>query len=281
MHATLLYPGEASYAKYGWDAAWVEGLAQNNVETTVLTGNSPIGPGQFETDLVIPHVLVNDYVERSPLWRLAERFDEAGVPMLNSLGSLAVTADKFKTYLLWGQHGIPQPETHLLSDLSHWPRPDERMVLKPSYCDGGHYVQWAGTLDAAKRVAEEWKIDEAQGGEKRGEPILQEYLPGPQCIRVVAGTDQHLACYKKVTPPGELISHGSQRVHFEPDSELRDLAYSMVESCGGGLMGADVLKMPDGKIYALETNGPFGFDVTDKALHARMGEFVAQKIQYK
>ena len=278
MHTTILSPGAKWYKKLGYEKAWNDGLRDEGVETTVLDGSEGVDLTTFETDFVIPHVLVDDYATNSPLWDLAKRFEATGVPLLNSIASLALTADKFETYLQWREDGIKQPDTYLLRDLSVWPKPGERMVLKPSFCDGGHYVQWVDNLYQAQSIAETWAQDEANGGERRGDAILQEYLGDPECLRIISSPNDHLLCYEKATPAGQLLSVGSERRIFEPDSALRKFAHKMVESCGGGLMGADVI-ISGGEKYALEINGPFGFDTHNKELHASMAKFVIGRIQ--
>ena len=271
-------PWHAFISAFRYREAWVRGLEAKGVTVKVLSGSLRPTAGDLNTSFVIPHVLVDDYVCNSPLWQLACWFEVNNTPMLNSAASLALTSDKYATYQVWSQHHLQQPATFLLDELTKWPLPNKKMVLKPSYCDGGRWIQWATSLAEAKDVVAAWRKHESQGGEIRGRALLQEYIEQPTCIRVIAGPDTCLVGYEKVTSPGHLLSQGHNRHIFEPSPELKTFAQNMVKSCGGGLMGVDILEK-DGVYFALEANGPFGFDVTSVELQLLLASFVMNKIQ--
>jgi len=277
MHITLLYPDTPSYQHLGYKEAWIRGLEAKGATVKVLSGSSTCTPEDLNTSLVIPHVLVEDYVHNSPLWQLACWFEANDKPLLNSTASLALTSDKYATYDTWRQQQLQQPATYILDELTEWPLPHKKMVLKPSYCEGGRWIQWVTSLVEAKKVVAQWNTYENKGGEVRGKALLQEYIEQPTCLRIIASPDKCLIGYEKVTSPGHLLSEGHNRHNLDLPRELKTFAQSIVKVCGGGLMGVDILEK-NGTYFALEANGPFGFDVTSTKLQLLLGSFVTNQV---
>ncbi len=279
MHVTLLYPDDPLYQHLGYKEAWVTGLERQGIRVQVRNGRDFVQKPDdlLDTDFVIPHVLVSDCEGDSALWRLAKWFEHHNVPLLNSTKSLELTSDKYKTYRCWERNGILQPPTWRLEGLEHWPVRQEKAVLKPSYCDGGRWVRWVRSLAEAHSAAARWEKSEKAGGESRGEPLLQQYIGHARCIRVIATPEDSVIAYEKFTYRGKLISHGDRRHMLRPSPKLRHLAQSMVAACGGGLMGVDILHNDDG-YWALEINGPFGFDIRNHKLHDQLALIVKRAI---
>jgi len=256
------------YERAGYAAAWVRALEAEGAEVERLArvpADWPVsGPPAGRYDLAIAHVLVEEVVAYAPTFALATLLEAAGVPLLNPVTSLVASADKAVTHAVWAAAGLPQPAAWDLAQVSEWPQPGRRMVLKPALGDGARYIELVGDLDDARRVEAGWRADEAAGGHRRGTSLLQEWIAEPACARIFATPTDTSLVYEKARDEGALVTHGTVYPHvYEAPAELAQLASAMVAALGGGLMGVDVLLEPGGRLLALEANAPFGFDVTD------------------
>ncbi len=93
---------------------------------------------------------------------------------------------------------------------------------------------------------------------------MQERVREPEVARLFATPTACSKAYWKAREPGALVTHGTTYPREEEaPPALAALARRMVATLGGGLMGVDVLRDEDGRLWALEANAPFGFDVTD------------------
>ncbi|MGQ7298176.1 ATP-grasp domain-containing protein [Quadrisphaera sp. KR29] len=267
MRAALVITDEDFYAGTGYAEVWERTLGELGWDVERIARVPPswgsAGPEPGRYDLAVPHVLVEEVAVFGATMRAAAALELAGVPVLNPLSCVVASSDKLVTAAVWAAAGIPQPDVHDLADLTAWPRPGERMVLKPALCDGGRHVQLVDHLEQARAVVAGWRADEAAGGERRGAALLQEWVREPEVVRVFATPQEVSLAYVKTRPPGALVS-GGRYVRVEaPSAAVAGLARRMVASLGGGLMGLDVLVEPDGRVLALEANAPFGFDVQD------------------
>ncbi|MCV2488742.1 hypothetical protein OF117_05150 [Geodermatophilus sp. YIM 151500] len=268
MRVALVVTDEDFYEPTGYAGAWVQALEAEGCAVERLAripaewaiGGPPVG----RYDLAIAHVLVEEVAAFAPTLQVAALLEACGVPLLNPVASLLASSDKLVTHAVWAAAGIPQPASWDLARLADWPAPGRPLVLKPSFCDGARYISLVHDLAGARAVEAAWRADEADGGERRGTALLQEWVEEPACVRLFATpTDVSLA-YEKSRGAGDLVTHGTvyPRVHPAPP-EMAELACRMVSALGGGLMGVDVLVEPGGRLVALEANAPFGFDVTD------------------
>ncbi|MFQ1002673.1 ATP-grasp domain-containing protein [Modestobacter sp. SSW1-42] len=277
MRVLLVMTDVDWYEDAGYADAWVRALEAEGAEVERLArvpADWPVtGPPPGRYDLAIAHVLVEEVVAYAPTFALAVLLEAAGVPLLNPVTSLVASADKLVTHAVWAAAGVPQPAAWDLAELTAWPAPGSRLVLKPALGDGARYIELVGDLDAARRVEAGWRDDEAAGGHRRGASLLQEWVREPACARVFATPTTTSLVYEKDREAGALVTHGTvyPRV-YEASPELAALASRMVATLGGGLMGVDVLIEPGGRLLALEANAPFGFDVTDP----QQGRWVAR-----
>lgn len=267
MRALLVYTDAPFYDGTGYDEAWRTALTAQGAQVDQIAGVPEAwhrsGP-PADLDLVVAHVLVEELVAGGDTLRAATLLEQAGVPLLNSVAALTASADKLVAHALWAARGLPQPQTWALDGLEAWPADGEQLVLKPAWGDGARDIELVGDLDAARALADGWAQEDRTSRRKRGPAMLQERVVDPDVLRLFATPERCSTAYEKSREPGALVTHGTTYpVQYEPDAELAGLAQAMVAAVGGGLMGVDVLRDRDGRLLALEANGPFGFDVTD------------------
>lgn len=266
VRVLLLITDAHWYEPTGFADAWVRALRDEGAEVTRAAGIEAgwVAAGVPGYDLVIPHVLVEEVAAFGATMAAAALLECAGATLLNPVRALVASADKLATAAVWSGAGLPQPRTWALPEVARWPAPGEQLVLKPALGDGARHITLVGGLAQARSVAAHWRRDEDAGGERRGTPLLQEWVREPVCLRLFATPDSTSLAYEKGREPGALATSGTvyPRV-FPPPPALAELARAMVASLGGGLMGVDVLIDAQGRLLALEANAPFGFDVTD------------------
>jgi glutathione synthase/RimK-type ligase-like ATP-grasp enzyme len=254
------------YEPTGYAAAWVQALEAEGATVDRLASlpSAWASGGPPAYDLVVGHVLVEEVAAFAPTLQAVSALECAGARLLNPVRSLLASADKLATAAVWAAAGLPQPATADLAEVERWPVPGRPMVLKPAFCDGARHIGLVSSLEHARELERAWRADEAEGGERRGAALLQEWVEEPACVRLFATPTSTSMAYEKGRRPGELVTSGTvyPRV-YEPEPELAELAQRMVATLGGGLMGVDVLVARDGRLLALEANAPFGFDVTD------------------
>ncbi len=265
MRVLLLYTDAPWYAGTGYDGAWRTALEAEGASVEQLARVPERwhreGPPAAELDLVVAHVLAEEVVANGETLRAAALLETAGVPLLNPVAALVASADKLATHAVWAAAGLPQPRTWAVEGLPAWPLPGQELVVKPTWGDGARGIATARTLEEARERA---------GGE---EVLLQERVDEPDVIRIFATPDQVSRAYEKHREPGALLTYGTTYPReYDAPADLAGLARRMVATLGGGLMGVDVLRDAAGRLWALEANAPFGFDVTDPA----QGRWVAR-----
>lgn len=276
MRALLVYTDAHFYAQAGYDTAWRTALEAEGAEVDQIAGVPEPwhreGPPE-DVDLVVAHVLVEELVAGGDTLRAATLLEQAGAPMLNSVAALTASGDKLVAHALWAGRSLPQPATWALDGLDVWPVDGGQLVVKPAWGDGARDIELVGDLDAARALAGTWAQEDRTSRRKRGPVMLQERVVDPDVIRLFATPERCSTAYEKSREPGALVTHGTTYpVQYAPGAELAGLAQAMVAAVGGGLMGVDVLRDRDGRLLALEANGPFGFDVTDD----EQGRWIAQ-----
>jgi glutathione synthase/RimK-type ligase-like ATP-grasp enzyme len=265
VRVLLLYTDAPWYRGTGYDEAWRAALEAEGATVEQLPRVPERwyrdGPPAAELDLVIAHVLAEEVVGNGETLRAAALLEAAGAPMLNPVAALVASADKLATHAVWAAAGLPQPPAWALDRLPAWPAPGRELVVKPNWGDG------------ARGIATARSLEEARGHAGTDEALLQERVDEPDVIRIFATPHAASRAYEKHREPGALVTHGTTYPReYDPPATLADLARRMVATLGGGLMGVDVLRDAAGTLWALEANGPFGFDVTDPA----QGRWVAR-----
>lgn len=279
MRIALVHTDDAAYRSTGYADAWIHSLAEQGADVELVHEVAPEwatgGVPHDRWDLAIPHVLVEEVVAYGPTLKAAALLELCGVPLLNSVSCLVASSDKLVTHAVWAARGVPQPSAWDLERLDAWPTQSGRpLVLKPSYCDGARHISLVTSFAEAHETVAGWREDEGRGGEVRGPAVLQQWIEEPEAtVRIFATPEDTSLAYEKSRRPGDLVTHGTVYPKvYEAPPVMAELARRMVATLGGGLMGVDILVDAEGNHFALEANGPFGFDVTDP----EQGRYVAR-----
>lgn len=221
---------------------WRRQLQSLGVETVLLTGDPRRLPG---ADLVVAHLLFDGYGGRQPALDAARRYEQAGVPLLNSTATLARCADKWATHVAWHDAGLAQPRTWRLAEVIDWPQ--GRVLVKPAFGESARGIALVGDRAAAAKAAASW-LDQA---------LLQEVVPCRSVLRVHATAERVLgASARPAAPLAGLPRPDSRERPVTITDELRLLATRGVRALGGGLIGLDVIKH-EGGMLLLEANPTF------------------------
>src|SRR3712207_2520350 len=156
MRVLLVITDSPHYAGTGFAEAWTEALERRGCEVERLARIPPSwatgGPSSDAGEIVIPHVLVEEVAAFAPTMRLASLLESAGAPLLNALTAIVTSADKLASHAVWAAHGLRQPATMPLGDVTAWPAHGAAMVLKPALGDGARHIALVRSLDEARGV---------------------------------------------------------------------------------------------------------------------------------
>jgi RimK family alpha-L-glutamate ligase len=243
----------------GRNHAIVGSLRSRGFEVQLLWGPEDfLRPGvkaRFRAGLLCP----NDLYEPTPdpegrlrAETCALILEEFGVPFVNSPLRRRLASNKLATHALLTANNVPQPDTWTLPEATGLAWPQSGLVVKPVVGSGGKGVSLARTAADALRHAEAL----AQVC------LVQEYIQGARCVRVVATQREAVGRYEKRVPRGTLVagvSSGASEVRLPPRADLDQLAVSAVAALRLDIGGVDILEDPAGRLLALEVNANFGF----------------------
>jgi glutathione synthase/RimK-type ligase-like ATP-grasp enzyme len=176
-------------------------------------------------------------------WEAFLAFEAAGCRLINSSRSLMLARNKFLSAVRFKDSALDQPATELLCDDE--PRFRPPYVVKPLF----------GALSEGMAVVQSHS-DALAHAFGHGPCIVQRYFENAQVLRVISGREQALLVRDKGLDSGD--AYASPRHPRAGEAGLCELAHRMILAVGGDLMGVDVL-LHEGRPYALEVNGGFGF----------------------
>lgn len=191
----------------------------------------------------------------SGYWLAAKELEERGVPLINSLRSHVIAADKMKSQEAFLEAGLSPPPAW---GMNEWLPPEIYPVIcKPISGSRGDGIALVGSKEEAERH------ESIEGRDC----MLQEFVPSARCLRVICSQDRVVRVYEKRVEPGEIVAsvaRGAERIaRVHPSPEVERMAMKMVRAVGGGLMGVDILEDAEGNLWPLEINSSFAFDPED------------------
>jgi [lysine-biosynthesis-protein LysW]--L-2-aminoadipate ligase len=232
----------------------------------VLHTGDPAAALKFNPHLTVPMGWEADYYHADSAARQTlAALEDNGYSVLNTTEAILTASHKLKAYEALRRADLRTPRTWDLDEVSTWPEGHRTLVLKPAQSAGGRNVSLATHLDEALAAREEW--DNTYAGVQHPTAVLQEYIPGAKCHRLVILGEEVLTAYEKMNDGlVKNIAAGATPRPFTPTPALTSLATAMVEAVGANFAGVDILEDADGNYVALEVGAPFSFNRRDDGL---------------
>lgn len=225
---------------------WRRELEARGIRARLLTDDPVVLPS---ADFVIAHLLLAAGRTRHPAWTAAERYEQATVPLLNSTATLALSADKLRTFRAWRAANLPQPRTWVLGELREWP--SGPLLIKPALGESARGISVVHDRAAADAITSTWP-DSA---------LVQEALVCRSVLRVHATQHRVLGAFARAAAPipGLPTPDPTER-RVNVGRQLQALALAAVRALNGGLLGLDIIEI-DGRLTLLEANPTFSLPV--------------------
>lgn len=239
---------------------------RKNIEIVFFNAEKDIDGKELKKKSEKCHIIFNSTAEEFEL-ELAKTLESLGKKVIDSPKAFYYAEDKWVFFVKSLEHGIPVPETILLSEnlavaeaelrrFSHWP-----VVLKRVSGCQGEFVARAmdekEAMKAVKRLSAE--------GEERMPVIAQEFVKSHN-YRVLLIGGKIVQCVLKKSTGWKATGAWAQRhLRFKPDSALKEIVRKVVNLTGIKICGIDLVKK-NGKWLVLEVNSEptFGFIEVDR-----------------
>ena len=231
--------------------------------------------------LVIPRsAVMNSYYTQ----QIMRDIQQSGYAVLNSLNSIDICDNKYRTYKVLKKADIPQPKTVLLPNNDMTLDTVEKSGIKfPAVMKTMTGCQGVGVMliDSASMcvaVAQTiWKLDEKQV------LLLQEYIKADGDLRIHIIGGEFIAAMKRLHGNKEFrsnysITHTAEK--FEPSEEVIEIAKKCAQEIKLSWAGVDIIFDKQKNPYVLEVNtspglegieSVSGVNVTEKLLNFIIG----------
>lgn len=198
--------------------------------------------------------------------------EELGKRVIDNSKIYYYTEDKWMFYIKCREHGIPTPDTVLLSnnmniaraelkEFGKWP-----VVLKRVYGTMGQFVRKADNLRGALRVIKKfWQIDC-----DRLPIIAQEFIPSPSYRITIIDKKIVQTAIKRKRGWKCTGVYGKQFPKFKVDSGLKRILDRVIGVTKINICGVDVLKR-DGEWLVLEVNTNPALDFIEEEYEKLVG----------
>ena len=203
---------------------------------------------------------------------LLSRLEKIGLCMVNSRNSVAVSSDKYRTYLKLQDAGLVQPKTVLVSSVDTWKESLEALdtkfpiimkTLEGSKGVGVLFVESERSLDSLIQLLfnENEDVD----------LLIQEYIKTDGDIRVIVLGNEVIGSMKRSVIEGDFRSNVSQgaKVKKYPLTELeREHCLLASKAIGGSWTAVDFIPSKNPKTkppYILEVNHSPGTEGIEEA----------------
>lgn len=198
---------------------------------------------------------------------LAKTMEGLGKKVVDSPKAYYYTEDKWMFFVKCREHGIPVPETILLSEdineakkelkkFNRWP-----VVLKRvSGCQGEFVERVGNQKEAMKIIRRFWRK-----GSERMPIIAQEFIKSHNYRVLVIGGRIVQTVLKKGRSWKATGAWAKRHNRFKADAELKKIVEKTIKLAGINICGIDLVKK-DGKWVVLEVNSEptFGFIECDR-----------------
>lgn len=214
------------------------------------------------------------YRHRTGEERVARTLAALGTPFVVEPEAVALSFDKWASSVCIATAGIDQPTTWPYgSAIDPQPSVAAPYIVKPAYGSLGRDILLARSPGALYALATRLGED----------AVVQEFLPGARCIRVIAGRESVVCAYEKVSddPLVKAISQGATRVEVHVDEVIERLACGAVRALSTSacaLMGIDLLVSGDRTVF-LEANPHFAFGADSGIADACVAHLAASQLE--
>ncbi|MFN7106072.1 MAG: lysine biosynthesis protein LysX [Pyrobaculum sp.] len=211
----------------------------------------------------------------------AYTYELAGGQSINSAQSLAITQDKYLTYLVLKRAGIPTPRTLLAFGPAAARAAAERLsypvIIKPTDGSWGRFVSLAKSVEDLEAVVTHRQAMESD----MHLYLVQEYIDKPgRDIRVTVVGERAVAAIYRISPTDwrTNTARGGKAEPAKIDPELEEMAIKASQAVGALYTGVDVVESPRGYLV-LEINGVPEFKNVQKTTGVDVAKEIAETIR--
>ncbi len=250
-------------------------LARVGISVKLVNSEQAIAPDQLgEVGLVRA-------AARSRVIPLAFTYELSGGVAINSAQSLAVTHDKYLTYLALKRAGVATPRSLLAFGIEGVKTAAERLdfplVVKPTDGSWGRFVSLVKSLEDLETLAAQRQAMESD----MHLYLLQEYVDKPgRDIRVtVVGSRAVAAIYRINSSDWRTnTARGGRAEPVKIDPELEEIAVRAHQAVGALYSGIDVVESERGYMV-LEINGVPEFKNVQRATGVDVAGEIAEAVK--
>ncbi|MCQ6254081.1 coenzyme gamma-F420-2:alpha-L-glutamate ligase [Methanocaldococcus sp.] len=217
---------------------------------------------KLETDLIHSRCGIGCYFDRLTLysWQFINALEIEGYKFVNSLKTIYLTSDKFKSIKLLAKHKIPTPKTALIRDYEDAVKFIEKynlsfpVVIKDSFSKCGLRVFIARNFDELKNLTKN-AIWEGK--------LIQEFIDFKENglykdMRILVVDGEVVGGYRRVSRDFRTNLYlGNYVEELKIDKELEELALKCAELSGAIILGVDILPTKE-YYYVIELNSAPG-----------------------
>jgi glutathione synthase/RimK-type ligase-like ATP-grasp enzyme len=172
---------------------------------------------------------------------LAERLTKHGYKLVNSLDATTKANDKFLSYEILSEKGIPSIPTWVCAPGVKIP---ENHIVKPRFGAKGVDVLFGEiTVDKVYEPVSNHALSE-----NTGDWIMQPYVPDSgDWLRVIVVNGKAVSAYKRIPPEGKNIANvhqGATREYVNIEPDLAVLAVKTADALGLTISGIDITNKP-------------------------------------
>ncbi|WP_456417031.1 coenzyme gamma-F420-2:alpha-L-glutamate ligase [Methanocaldococcus sp.] len=217
---------------------------------------------KLETDLIHSRCGIGCYFDRLTLysWQFINALEIEGYKFVNSLKTIYLTSDKFKSIKLLAKHKIPTPKTALIRDYEDAVKFIEKynlsfpVVIKDSFSKCGLRVFIARNFNELKNLTKN-AIWEGK--------LIQEFINFKEGdlykdMRILVVDGEVVGGYRRVSRDFRTNLYlGNYVEELKIDEELEELALKCAELSGAIILGVDILPTKE-YYYVTELNSAPG-----------------------
>ncbi|MEK6917502.1 MAG: ATP-grasp domain-containing protein [Nanoarchaeota archaeon] len=244
---------------------------KKNIEMVFLDLERDLDEGKLKEKIKKCEVIYNNSAEDFSI-EFEKTIEELGKKVIDTTRTHYTNEDKWIFYLKCKEHGIPTPETILLSDdlnivkgelknFDKWP-----VVLKRVEGTCGEFVEKTETIAESIKIIKKW------GKKNSSIPIIaQEFIKSPS-YRVTLINNQIVQTALKQSKGWKATGVYAKIIKkFKIDKKLNDIIKKINKISKIKICGIDFLKK-DGQWLALEINSAPGFDFFESEREKILGK---------